>query len=226
MIIRYLILSLMLSACANSSTEVEHTVDIKGSSDATPVSGNSPSTLKVKMKELWVGEASDCSDLQIVRRLATSGVQTEIYANENQSVISARPINISLIQCVAVKMTDNIAFSPNTDAANALADCSLGTEYTYDIFQAGSNYEPDISDDADLNNDLTTGDANEQDIYLYFSISNPAFTTDPSQVTTMTSALNVDSPYDIILYANYDNQVSQSGGNCVLTGFNLALGVE
>lgn len=223
---KYILISLLFfTACSSSTNKVKHTIIVKGSSSSSLAAGDDPSSLTLTVLELYAGKEADCSDLAIVRRHGTSGKAFEMINSAETEIISARPATDATYQCIAVKISDQVRFFPNAQAITNHAACvSQEDAFIFDAYTTATTGQPfyDLSGNA-IAPAGNPGATSQEYMYLIFSVGVPSFTTSANQRFSMSSGLNTDSPYDVFLYAEFAGTVTDSGGNCYLSGDHIGL---
>ena len=119
----------ILNGCSSSSNPANK-VTVKGSGATGSLSVVDPTTMKVKLYELWVSSNADCS-----------GTFTQVYDDDDaeyQNMLEGPTFGSGELadgtyNCVAMVISDNIQFIPETTEGN----CASGTTYTLDVCRSG-----------------------------------------------------------------------------------------
>ncbi|MCB0347557.1 MAG: hypothetical protein KDD37_01915 [Bdellovibrionales bacterium] len=112
---------LALISCASSSSEVKHTIVIKGIND-----GNTPTTYSIKVYTLYAG--SDCNNLEIYRRFGTTGKYFEFFKNNSAIIASARPTDDEVFGCVAIEFSNLFKATCDGNTRSVEANFAGGTD--------------------------------------------------------------------------------------------------
>ncbi len=139
-----------LISCASSSTEVKHTIVIKGIND-----GNTPTSYSIRVYALYAG--SDCNNLQIYRQFGTSGKYFEFFNNNSAIIASARPNEDSVFGCVAIEFSN-------------LFSASCGGAASVDVIA-------NFAGGTDIDGNVTTGPDGQSKIAMSLTPTTPLDTT-------------------------------------------------
>ncbi len=115
----------------------------------TPPDGltfGSVASFTIKLYALYVSTSGDCSSPVLVQDLGTAGVDKDFMTNP---VLFEGTPAAATYPCVMFKMSDVLRSRPSS----TFGGCTLGTEYTGDIYRAGDSAWVDVN----LNPIVATG---------------------------------------------------------------------
>lgn len=194
----------------------------------------SPSSVKLKVYALYLGDKSDCSDIQLVY---DNGNDVPYVEFSNNPVLFSSFTSPGTYGCMVIKTSDVVKFTPNAEAAGLIAECSE-EEYGHDIFWHDEGSTNPVDEWYDPSTDTLVaaqGDRAshvEQHVYLYFPYypdydpnnadQNPATLANakvnPHQVVPMYSKIEIVDGGATIgeFMVDFTNRVEADQGYCTL----------
>ncbi len=211
-----LVFAAVLASCSSGSTGSDGGAFVlKGSSSAVATGSSfravDGSLFRVKLYEMRLSANVDCSAPYTTVFSGTSPRVNDLVVNPE--IARVEGLAPGVYPCVALRLSDLIDFAPATTQGT----CIAGTTYVQDFYRVG-NEAIAFRDPAGVVIPATgTDGAPSQDlVWVFFSTNVAAVTArgySPSQVVTLTSALNV--PGSTTFFWSAANAVSPaSGGGC------------
>ncbi len=221
-----LLLLLGLVSCGSDNNAASG-FTLKGSSSSsaslvgtqflTTVYPGAPTTLNMKIYQIWVSANADCSSPVSV--CTHSGAEAQMDLVSGPTLCTGSPA-AGTYPCMILKMSDTFKFKPDATAAASVPGgiCTAGADTYMDIYRgddADANTWKDMSNVViPSTGTVATSGAVEDTVYI-FATTNPAAvagTTVPHQVVTLTAAMTV--PGQATFYTDFSNQFSVNGANC------------
>ncbi len=213
----------VLGACSSASgTGPSESLTIRGSAAAPPAAASfasyrgsvsasattgDPSSLSVGMYALYISRNADCSSPVMVEDNGSSAVFKDFVVNP--VLFTGTPAS-GAYQCLMIKMSDVIHFSP----ATSWGACTAGTVYYGDIYRDGEDdwKDKDMASIAGHGSDALPVD----DRVTIFITRDPSAVeargASPNQTIALGSDLVV--PGHTTFYWNGAGSVSDAGGEC------------
>mgnify|MGYP001826129165 CR=1 FL=1 len=121
------------SVTATAGREVAHKFD--------PPEGGcvdcSPDLVGLKIEQLWLGEKADCSD---VTKVVDKGAAAEYVEMTTGPTLIDNDVAPGTYNCLIIKMSDIIRFSPNDIAeTETIGVCLEAENYSHDIFRSNES---------------------------------------------------------------------------------------
>ncbi len=212
------LLSLALS-CGGGIGDVQQTVRVSGSLSDNANNRSEASNIVLEVFELYGSTNEDCSSPRIIRRLSNVGGQ-DFNLSANGLLISSRPPEIVLYNCLIVKVSDTVTVSPDPAEGGSCAD---GASFTKDLAPAGAGFIL-----GDLEDNAITPTGGEDDIFFFFN-TGAALSADFSvanangiQQKTVAGFFPIATDDINNMTIFYLGSLDGSGGSCDLSPFDLA----
>jgi hypothetical protein len=166
-----------------------------------------PSSILIKIYEMRVSHASDCSN-SIVMFSNPNGVVQDFATNPS---IGSGAIPNGSYQCIMVKLSNLITFTPATTEGF----CSAGVSTTRNVFQAGGNSISIDPNGNTINGIGTTADTTPNPFWAYFKVgggSNDCKT--PALACTLSSPINISGDRTGTLVVDFDQKIDGTQNPC------------
>lgn len=139
-----------------------------GRSAATSLINGTPSSVKIKAYKIYLAENADCSNPVLVADNSATADYVDLMSRP--TLFSASSVAPGTYNCMIVKMSDILKFTPDAVAEEASSGvCTAGQEYTYDIVKVETPPESlyDIETGETIPGAGTFGVPVEQTVFLF-----------------------------------------------------------
>ena len=196
--------------------------------------GCDPSSVRIYVEQLWLGQSADCTDLE---QAVDKGGDADYQEMTASPTLIDGSVPAGTYECMALKMRDVIYFTPNAAAFGTISACE-DQEYGHDIFKdvfdnPESWYDPELGDVTVAAGDFASAVAGSvvQDVFVYFStshsqvgdtVTSTALLANPDlhkhQLLKLSESIVIeaDEQTQKLLYFDFRNQVVQDNGYCTL----------
>lgn len=178
----------------------------------------SPETMSIKLYSLYLSTNADCSSPTLVVDNGATAVTKELSVNP--ILFEASPTT-GTYNCMILKISDNLNFTPDADAAAAFPSvCRANTETTFDIYRTDSGDTWKNLNGAAIDPSGTTTVPAEDTVFVFASTNVSAVTATSiapheNQTAALTGALIV--PGQSTFYVDFAGGV-RGGERCSIEG--------